>query len=119
MNFRTAAHSDTGDWPAGFGNLVVLEHGAPYTGSYTGFPQYGVAVDCREGDFLAMDVHQIHGNTPMYPEDKTSIRLSLVSYLREGIVKKCKSKTMYNAQKLQKRMDDWRRRTQKKKRTPQ
>jgi hypothetical protein len=115
LNFRTAAHTDSGDWPAGFGNLVVLESGAPYKGAHTGFPQYGCAVDCRQGDFLAMDVHQLHGNSPMVPKDETSMRLSLVSYLREGIVKKCRGATMYNAERLAKRLDNWRK-TQKKKR---
>jgi hypothetical protein len=108
LNFRTAAHQDTGDWPEGFGNLVVIERGAPYKGSYTGFPQYGVAVDCRQGDFLAMDVHQIHGNSPYYPEDDTSQRISLVSYLREGIVKRCGNQELYDAQKLEKKFQKWR-----------
>jgi len=102
LNFRTAAHQDAGDWPTGFGNLVVIEKGAPYKGSYTGFPQYGVAVDCRTGDFLAMDVHQVHANSPFQPEDETSQRISLVSYLREGIVKRCSDQKMYDAQKLDK-----------------
>jgi hypothetical protein len=115
LNFRTAAHTDSGDWPDGFGNLVVLESGAPYKGSYTGFPQYGCAVDCRDGDFLAMDVHQLHGNSPMEPKDETSMRLSLVSYLREGIVKKCQGASMYDAERLEKRLDKWRK-TQKKRR---
>ncbi len=108
LNFRTAAHTDSGDWPSGFGNLVVIERGAPYEGNYTGFPQYGVAVDCRTGDFTAMDVHQVHGNTPMKPKDETSQRLSLVSYLREGIVKKCKGAKMYDAPELERRLDAWR-----------
>ena len=115
LNFRTAAHTDSGDWPTGFGNLVVIERGAPYKGAYTGFPQYGVAVDCRTGDFLAMDVHQLHGNSPMEPKDETSQRLSLVSYLREGIVTKCgkQKQKMYDAQALAKKLTRWRT-TQKK-----
>jgi hypothetical protein len=113
LNFRTAAHKDNGDWPTGFGNLVVIEHGAPYKGAYTGFPQYGVAVDCRTGDFLAMDVHQVHGNSPMKPTDETSQRLSLVNYLREGIIKKCSNQKMYDAQALEKRLEKWRSKTRK------
>jgi hypothetical protein len=69
--------------------LVVLEKGK-YNGGYTGFPQYGVAVDVRSGDFLAMDVHQLHGNEPIEPVTEDAERLSIVSYMREGIVKKCK-----------------------------
>ena len=114
LNFRTACHTDSGDWPSGFGNLVVIEHGAPYEGNYTGFPQYGCAVDCRHGDFLAMDVHQVHGNTPMKASDETSQRLSLVSYLREGIVGKCKGVKMYDAVDLERRLDAWRGKTTRK-----
>jgi hypothetical protein len=114
LNFRTAAHQDSGDWAAGFGNLVVIEKGSPYKGSYTGFPQYGIAVDCRTTDFLAMDVHQVHANTPMIPTDETTKRISLVSYLREGIVKKCQDQKMYDAQKLDKKLRRWRTRKLKK-----
>ena len=113
LNFRTAAHMDNGDWPTGFGNLVVIERGAPYKGAYTGFPQYGVAVDCRTGDFLAMDVHQVHGNSPMVSSDDTSQRLSLVNYLREGIIKKCGNQKMYDAEALEKRLEKWRAKTRK------
>jgi hypothetical protein len=104
LNFRTAAHYDSGDWSEGFGNLVVIERGKPYKGAHTGFPQYGVAVDCRTGDFLAMDVHQIHGNSPMVPGDETSERISLVSYLRQNIVKNCKGQEMYDPSDLHKRI---------------
>jgi len=70
-NFRTACHKDAGDYKKGFGNLTVIERGK-YHGGYTVFPQFGVAVDVRSGDFLAMDVHQWHSNTPIYEtkEDK-------------------------------------------------
>ncbi len=70
-NFRTALHRDRGDYQKGFGNLTVLERGK-YHGGYTVFPQFGVGVDVRHGDFLAMDVHQWHGNTEIYEteEDK-------------------------------------------------
>ena len=34
---------------------MKLEEGK-YKGGYTGFPQYGVCVDVRHGDFLGMDV---------------------------------------------------------------
>lgn len=86
LNFRTAAHTDSGDWPAGFGNLTVIERGPHYNGGFTCLPQYGVAVDCRMGDFVAMDVHQVHGNLPR--DNNDGERLSIVCYLREGIIKK-------------------------------
>lgn len=108
LNFRTAAHQDTGDWPEGLGNLVVIERGDKYEGAYTGFPQYGVGVDVRTGDFLAMDVHQVHGNTPKVPDTDNSIRLSLVNYLREKIVTRCQNQPLYDAQKLEKKLQAYR-----------
>ena len=110
-NFRTAMHRDAGDFKGGFGNLTVIERGK-YHGGYTIFPQYGVAIDLRNNDFVAMDVHQWHCNTPLYeteedkkfnetmepvfkdnPEVGTAgiyenyTRISFVCYLREKIAK--------------------------------
>jgi len=104
LNFRTAAHHDSGDWDEGFGNLVVIEKGKPYGGAFTGFPQYGVAVDCRQGDFLGMSVHNLHGNSPMIPTDETSQRISLVCYLRKKIVEKCQGEQLYDPKVLQKQI---------------
>ena len=112
MNYswRTGMHKDSGDYHEGYGNLVVCEdpdNPNTYTGCYTGFPQYGVAVDVRDGDFLAMDVHEWHCNTEFIPTSKKIHRirsnnkdnekniqnnwhynrLSLVHYLREGMIK--------------------------------
>ena len=67
-------------------NLIVCEKGR-YKGGCTGFPQFGVAVDVRHGDFLAMDVHEWHCNTKLIPIDKDYTRLSLVAYLREQMIK--------------------------------
>jgi len=102
-NYRTALHKDAGDLDEGFGNLVVLEKnkvtgGADnsqtwaYDGGYLGFPRYGVCIDVRHGDFLAMDVHEWHGNTkmictcpsgPKCRDDSHFGRMSLVFYLRK------------------------------------
>jgi hypothetical protein len=70
QNFRTALHKDAGDFKDGFGNLTVIEWGR-YHGGETIFPRFGVAFNLRTGDFLAMDVHEWHGNSKMYetPED--------------------------------------------------
>ena len=91
-NWRTALHKDAGDLKEGYGNLVVLEEGK-YTGGYTGFPQYGVCVDVRHGDFLAMDVHEWHCNTEIKAISKDYTRLSLVAYLRENMLR-CKNVKM-------------------------
>ena len=104
-NWRTAVHKDAGDFPGGYGNLTVVE-GDPFTGGFTGFPKYKVCVDVRTGDFLAMDVHEWHSNTPMAPvndppegEEWTDadgknpgfLRLSVVCYARYGM-RKCGTK---------------------------
>jgi hypothetical protein len=87
-NLQTAVHTDRGNQSGGFGNLVVIQKGK-YSGGYIGFPQYGIAIDLQQGDFLGMDVHQYHGNEPIIPIDHDFERISLVSYLRKGIVDKC------------------------------
>ena len=84
-NFRTATHKDGGDYKEGFGNLVVVSQGN-YQGGYTLFPQFGFGIDCRNGDFLAMDVHQWHCNSEM---KGTGTRVSFVFYLREKMMKTC------------------------------
>lgn len=116
-NWRTACHQDKGDLPEGFGNLLVLEKDKcvdypvhQYEGGYLGFPKYGITVDVRQGDFLAMDVHQYHCNTPITTgklvnrdrslnkslnnrgknnREKTNKygRLSVVCYLRKNMIK--------------------------------
>ena len=96
VNFNTCIHTDKGDDPMGLGNLVVLQKGE-YSGAETCFPQYGVGVDARQGDFLLMDVHQIHGNTKLKLGSPDAIRLSIVSYLRMGIWEKTKHMTRKQA----------------------
>ena len=81
-NFQTGLHKDSGDYVKGFGNLVVVQKGE-YSGGYTLFPQYGVGFDCRMKDFLAMDVHHWHCNTPIICEGDENVRLSFVCYLRQ------------------------------------
>jgi hypothetical protein len=113
LNLQTAAHTDKGDYPEGFGNLVVIEKGK-YKGGYTGFPQYGIAVDVRSGDFLGMDVHQLHGNEPIIGIGKEPHeRLSLVSYLREGIVKKCQGLPMVEESYFEKAKEIWAKKNKK------
>ena len=107
-SWRTALHRDIGDLVEGFGNLIVLKdplNQNDYDGCYTGFPQYGVAVNVQHGDFLAMNVHEWHCNTEFTPlseeikgkwskREKTNQwyfnRLSMVCYLREKMAR-CKN----------------------------
>lgn len=105
-SWRTALHRDKGDFEDGFGNLIVCEDNQnpnQYGGCYTGFPRYGVCVDARNGDFLAMDVHEWHCNTefeskggakPFQRFKKKDFqnhwhhnRLSVVCYLRNNMAK--------------------------------
>lgn len=110
LNFRTALHKDAGDFREGFGNLSVIEWGK-YHGGFTILPRYRIGFDVRTGDFLAMDVHEWHTNTPMYEteedkafnkqlpniqtrdvesgvvgSDKKFQRLTFVCYLREKLL---------------------------------
>jgi hypothetical protein len=89
-NFQTACHQDAGDLKSGFENFSVLEGGTqPYKGCYTVFPKFRVAFDCRQGDFVGMDVaHHYHGNTPLLPViegEEDFERISLVLYVREDL----------------------------------
>lgn len=83
-NFRTACHKDTGDYPLGLGNLIIV--GKEYTGGYIGFPQFKVLIKIEPGDFLLMDVHQWHCNTPIKLTSNKGFRLSFVMYLRKDMV---------------------------------
>lgn len=85
--FRTAAHRDAGDFSDGLSNLLVLSNDGNYTGGYLIFPEYRVAVNVRPGDLLLVNNHEIiHGNTPIVPGTPESERISLVCYLREGML---------------------------------
>lgn len=88
-DWRTALHKDKGDLEEGFGNLIVLEKSkssdvatSEYQGGFLGFPKWGVCVDVRQCDFLAMDVHEWHCNTPITGTG----RLSVVCYLRKNMI---------------------------------
>ena len=111
-SWRTASHKDAGDFSQGFGNLIVCEdedNPYNYNGCYTGFPKYGIAANIRNGDFIAMNVHEWHCNTEFVPDFDEELlkseenrvrlnniknnwhynRLSVVCYLREKMIR-CK-----------------------------
>lgn len=93
LNLVTAIHKDKGNLVDSFGNLVVIAKGR-YSGGYTCYPEYGIGVDVRTGDFLAMDVHRFHGNVPMKHKSKDAERLSIVCYLRQGVWAKTRGTTI-------------------------
>jgi hypothetical protein len=92
-NWRTACHKDSGDYSAGLGNLVVV--GKNFSNCYLGFPQFKVLIKIEPGDFLLMDVHQYHCNTPLKTTNN-GFRLSFVMYIREDMSKCVNSKKIGN-----------------------
>lgn len=109
-NYRSANHKDAGDLEEGFGNLIVLEKDKcepradntvyGYDGGFLGFPRFGIAVDVRQGDYLAMNVHEWHANTAIIckcpngekcKDEAHYGRLSLVCYLRKNMIVCAKS----------------------------
>jgi hypothetical protein len=91
-NFRTALHQDANDLKEGFGILTCF---GKFNGGLLYIPQYNVAVDLQEGDFLAFDVHQWHCNTPIKVKKVDEGRISLVSYMREPMLRSCPKKNNY------------------------
>jgi len=87
-NFATAVHKDSGDFPDGFGNLIVYREG-DYKGSYFCMPEYRVAIDMQNCDILFADVHSWHGNTPFEECSDDYKRIAFVMYYREYMYK-CK-----------------------------
>lgn len=86
-NFRTAAHKDSGNMKDAYSCFTVCESGN-WNGCYLGYPQYGICVNVREGDFLLMNPHEYHCNTEFTDCDDSYQRLSFVMYAREGLVEK-------------------------------
>jgi hypothetical protein len=87
-NFRTAYHRDAGDvcGPGlGLSNITAIWRGRHGVGAHLVFPAFRVAVRLRTGDFLAMDAHEIHGNTPIPGVPGAFDRFSIVLYLREKL----------------------------------
>lgn len=91
-NWRTACHCDSGDFSKGLGNLIVV--GDKFKGGYLGFPQFKVLIKIEPGDFLLMDVHQWHCNTPITITALDGFRLSFVMYIRNDMSKCSKVKTI-------------------------
>jgi hypothetical protein len=87
-NFQTAVHKDAGDFPDGFGNLIVYREG-DYKGSYFCLPEYRVAIEMENCDILFADVHKWHGNTPFTECSEDYMRIAFVMYYREYMYK-CK-----------------------------
>jgi len=79
-NWRTACHTDSGDFKEGLGNLTVI---GEHTGGIIGFPKYNIGIDVQSCDVLLMNSHEVHCNTEILSGE----RLSFVCYLRENMYK--------------------------------
>ena len=82
-NWQTKMHRDSGNFDSGLGNLTITGHN--FTGGYLGFPEYRVLIKIEPGDFLLMDSHQWHCNTPIKLLSKDGYRLSFVMYIRSDM----------------------------------
>lgn len=86
-NFRTASHTDKGDFKSGLAALCVVK--GQYRGCHLAVPALHRSFSLQPGDVLFFDASQIHGNTEVYPVSKeasTWERISLVCYLRNGLL---------------------------------
>jgi len=96
-NWRTALHTDKGDYIRGIGCFSVAENTEnkeSFGGCELYFPQYNVAVDVRHGDVLLFDSHQWHCNNEATYSD-TQERLSFVCYLRINMLSACSKNNPY------------------------
>lgn len=82
----SGVHTDKGDYKDGFGVIVVLRRGQ-YRGAHLVFPEWGVSADLQHGDVLFFNSHDWHGVTPFRDLAPDAIRISLVFYFREKMVK--------------------------------
>lgn len=82
-NFRTAIHTDQGDFKGGLGNIAVLQAGK-FTGGFTCLPRYRIGFDVRNTDVCFFNVHEWHGNLEIKAKAPYE-RISIVSYYRENM----------------------------------
>ena len=63
QRFRTARHTDAGDFDQGLGLLTVLE--GEFRGMHLGLPDFGVCVELLPTDLLFFNTHYFHCNTEL------------------------------------------------------
>lgn len=84
-NFRTAPHTDSGDFKSGLAALCVLK-GDASEGCHLAIPALGKAFQLSAGDVLFFDASLIHGNTEIHGSPSSWERISVVCYLRNGLM---------------------------------
>ncbi len=82
----SGVHTDKGDYKDGFGVIAVLRRGS-YVGAHLVFPEWGVSTDLQHGDLLFFNSHDWHGVTPFRDAASDAVRISLVFYFREKMVR--------------------------------
>ena len=86
-NYRTAFHRDAKNLSGGMAGLTVVGTGN-YDGGYLVFPEYRIAVNVKSTDVIIMNnTHLIHGNTNFIAKKGSFNRVSVICYLREGMLK--------------------------------
>jgi hypothetical protein len=82
--WQTAIHQDKHNFR--IGALTMLAAGT-FQGGELGFPQFGVAVRYGMRDVVIADGNQWHANLPIQGISGAYTRLSIIHYLREGMMK--------------------------------
>jgi hypothetical protein len=82
--YPTGVHKDAGDLEEGFSQIFCLRRG-DYGGGVLSFPEYRVAVDLQDRDFIMMDAHEWHGNTAIDARSEDAERISVVLYYRTAM----------------------------------
>tara|TARA_Y100000593_G_scaffold17150_1_gene34293 strand:+ start:24 stop:908 length:885 start_codon:yes stop_codon:yes gene_type:complete len=86
-NWRTAYHRDKKNLTDGFASMLVLGMGE-YQGGYLVLPEYRVALNVYSTDVIVMNnTTLIHGNSEIIGKRGEYERISLVNYLRAGMLK--------------------------------
>lgn len=83
-NFRTAVHTDKGDFRSGLGCLAIVD--GQFEGCHLAVPKLGVAFRLKVGDVLLFDTSLEHGNTEVLSAEGMWHRVSLVCYFRTGLM---------------------------------
>ncbi|KPI86246.1 Bifunctional helicase and thymine dioxygenase JBP2 [Leptomonas seymouri] len=83
-NFRTAVHTDKGDFRSGLGVLSVIN--GDFAGCHLAVKKIRKAFRLQVGDVLLFDTALEHGNTEVESPAANWTRTSVVCYLRTGLM---------------------------------
>lgn len=85
QRFRTARHTDAGDFDAGYGVLAVLE--GDFEGLHLGLADFRVCFHMQPRDVLIFDTHHFHANTELerFTYNLDWSRLTCVFYYRASL----------------------------------